>query len=187
MHLARRLVVNVPRNVLSRGIERVERREVVEILVIERPNHSLNHLLQMHEIVKQPRGIDLFSRQRDADPVIMTMLIFALSFVSTQVMPCRKTLVYADFVHGSPGDPSGPMPRIAVNCSETPPAHSASAKRATSARSCVTVYSGSDSRKILPYCMRCIRLSRIASTPRSLRERISRPNPCLSDKTAFGT
>src|SRR6185437_14971567 len=58
----------------------------------------------MHEVVKQPRGIDLFSRQRDPHAVIVPVLIFALSLVSAQVMPCRKTLVYADFVHGSPVD-----------------------------------------------------------------------------------
>src|SRR5579864_320302 len=115
MHLARRLVVNVPRNVLSGGIERVERREVVEILVIERPNHSLNHLLQMHEIVKQSRSINFLSRQRDAHAVIVPVLIFALPLVSAQVMACRKTFVYADFVHGSPSIRSGSMACVTMN------------------------------------------------------------------------
>src|SRR2546427_1483264 len=53
--------------------------------------------------------------------------------------------------------------------------------------SCVTRYSGSDSKKILPYCIRWMRLSRMASTPRSVLERMSRPKPCFNARTAPGT
>ena len=50
----------------------------------------------------------------------------------------------------------------------------------------VRLYAGRLLTNTFPYCFFKIRLSSNASTPRSLSERIRRPNPCLSASTASG-
>src|SRR5271170_2659185 len=178
-NLLRRLIVNVPRDIFRRGVQRVEGRKLVQIFVVERSNHALNYLLEMHKVVEQPDRIELLAREDDAHLVVVAVEILALSFVVAQVVRRGECLINADLVHG----PSFEFRAIYVK-QQVPRRGSYSRlfsmKRATSARSCVVLYSGRDSRKILPYCIRWMRLSRIARMPRSVFERISLPNPCFN-------
>src|SRR5208282_2721925 len=133
----------------------------------------------MDEIVQQARGIELLALENHAHLVIVPVQVFALSVVLAQVVRGGKCFVNADFVHG----PSFESGRKRFSSYST----WFSMKRATSERSCVVLYSGRDSIKILPYCMRWMRLSRMDRMPRSVFDRMSRPKPCFSAKTASGT
>lgn len=99
MHLPGCFIVNVARDVLCRGIHLVERREIVQVFVVERANHALNDLLQMHKIVEQSGGIEFLTCQRDAHAIVVPVLVFALALVSAQVMARGKSFVNADLIH----------------------------------------------------------------------------------------
>src|SRR3984957_11344684 len=180
MKLLGGLIVNVARDIFSGRIQHVERRKLVQIFMVQRPDHRLDYLLQMHEIVEQADGIDLLARQRHAHFVIVPVEVLAFAFIAAQIVRSGECFIHTDLVHAYPS--AAPSGREATRAG-----YSASMKRETSARSCVVLYSGRDSRKILPYCMREIRLSRMAKIPRSVLDLIKRPKPCFSARTASGT
>ena len=98
--LLRGLVVNMPRDVFRRRVQRVERRKLIQVLVIERPDHFLDHALQVDEIVEQPVGVELLAGEDHAHFVIVAVQILAFSLVIAQVVGRGKCFVNADFVHG---------------------------------------------------------------------------------------
>src|SRR5579875_217285 len=97
--LARSLIVDVTRQIFRRRIERIERRKLVEILVIKRSDDGPNHLLEIDEIVEQAGGIKFLAGKDDANLVIMAVEIFALALVIAQVVRGGKRLFDANFVH----------------------------------------------------------------------------------------
>src|SRR5574340_221552 len=70
--LTRCLIVDMARQIFRRWIERIERRKLIEIFVIERSDDRSDYLFQAHEIIEQPGGIQLLSRKHDANLVIVT-------------------------------------------------------------------------------------------------------------------
>src|SRR5580704_13696236 len=55
------LIVNVARDIFSRWVQHVERRKLVQIFMVQRPDHGLDYLLQVHEIVENADGIDFLA------------------------------------------------------------------------------------------------------------------------------
>src|SRR5271157_4546732 len=68
--LLRCLIVNMARDVFRGWVQSVEGRELIEIFVVERPNHVLNHTLELDKIVEQPGRVEFLARHDDAHLIV---------------------------------------------------------------------------------------------------------------------
>jgi hypothetical protein len=99
-----RLVVKVFGKIFRRRIDRGERFDLVDHLVIETLNDVPHHFAQVFEIKKQARLIQFGSRQGHANLVVVTMRILALALVISQVVTCRERIFDRNFEHAPPND-----------------------------------------------------------------------------------
>ena len=70
--------------------------------MVQQVNHVLHHVLQVFEVQQQACLVKFLSMQRYTDLVIVTVRVFAFSFVVAQVVACGKRALYGDFVHPAP-------------------------------------------------------------------------------------
>jgi hypothetical protein len=98
-HLFGSLIIEKFGDVLGRRIDRIKRRLVVQEFVVDVIDQISQDPFEVHEIKEQAYGIELFAFDIYADAVIMAVRILALPFVTTQGVPSRKRLFYADFKH----------------------------------------------------------------------------------------
>ena len=95
------LVVEVFGQVFRRRVQDFERLEIVDHLVVEPVDYRLHDLAQVLEIEQQPGPVEFAPSQRDAHAIVMTVRVFALSFVVAQVMSCGERIFNRDFEHVS--------------------------------------------------------------------------------------
>lgn len=86
--MLRDFIMDMLRDVFRGWIHLVERRKIIQIAMVHRANYRLDYLFQMDKIVEQARGVEFLPFHRYAHTIIVTVLVFALAVISTQVVPC---------------------------------------------------------------------------------------------------
>src|SRR5205814_10121047 len=96
------LIIEVPGNILGRGIELNERLNVIQHLVVQPINYEFHDFLQVFEVKQQSGPVQLRSAQRYTDFVVVPMRVLTLALVIPQIVARGKRIFYGDFVHPSP-------------------------------------------------------------------------------------
>src|SRR5439155_7876552 len=100
--LPRDLIVKIFRHVFRRRIDGLEMLEIVHELVVELAHDLADHRLELREVNQKSGGMKFRAFQRHAHAIIVAVHVLALPPITSQGMPRRKSLFYADLKHVSP-------------------------------------------------------------------------------------
>ena len=86
-------------HILRRRVEHIERRELVEPLVVQAVENGVDHALHFHKIHQQPDGIQLVALQGDLAAVIVAVHVLALPVIVSQGVAGGECLFDRHFKH----------------------------------------------------------------------------------------
>src|ERR1700722_838406 len=94
------LVVKIAGEVFGRGVERGERLEVVDHLVVEVFDDGAHDLLEQLEVEEQAGFVEVSALEGDEDLVVVAVRVLALATIVAEVVAGGEAGFYGYFKHG---------------------------------------------------------------------------------------